>query len=154
MDYTSIYEEWDGLPDCRIRIALYDEGGERVWGKVLPDGTFGINNLPLHEEYRYQDIVVPSISLGDLVIRDSKALRHRRWKQKVVYGWNEPADEDTGKSIRQKILDLADEQGFYASFWSPGWGSIMLQEDVTFEEATTRAASLLESLGIKITKFC
>jgi len=72
MDYQEIYEHWSDLPDCHIHF-----GGECMWGKQLPDGTIGLNNNPLQNEYRWQDIV-----------RDVKPwpeILHRRWPVQVGF---------------------------------------------------------------------
>ena len=56
MNYEEIYEKWEELPSCRIYINL-GEGGERCWGRELPDGTYGIDNFPLNWPLQFQDIV-------------------------------------------------------------------------------------------------
>ena len=54
MNYATVYEKWDTLPDAKISLADSDGGSEGIWVKELPDGSAGLNNNPLADGYRWQ----------------------------------------------------------------------------------------------------
>jgi hypothetical protein len=141
-EYREIYEKWESLPDCRIRIDLGD-GGEGMWGKVLPNGLFGINNMPLHTEYQWQDIVSTS------ELRDKDRLVHRRWNQKIYYKWPEVEDQEASRAQRQKIIDLLKETGYHPGFWSKGTAYFLVEGEFD-AHAGEKAADLLSANGIEI----
>ena len=113
--YDEIYKNWDSFPDCRIRVDIGGDGGENMWGKELPGGLYGINNDPLHLEYRWQDIV------SRREIRDDKAVVHRRWKTKTHFTFDDPKDKEQSKALREKMLAAFKATARTAlGFWAPG----------------------------------
>jgi hypothetical protein len=131
MDYTKIYGGWNSLPDCRIRLDLGD-GVEHLWGKMLPDGTFGINNMPLDASYQWQDIV------SSQELRNSAALIHRRWKCKTYFCFKEDPKGD--QTLRQTIAETLQARGLYPGFWTTGVGYALFKEDLG-EEASQKVIS-------------
>ena len=119
MDYTKTYESWEKLDDCRIRIALDGDGGENLWGKQVGEGLVGINNMPLHKEYRYQDIVKRVSSAQELV--------HRRWVEELVFNYNPVEEVEENKALRARIWDAVEGCGGMMSFWVDGVGVVLAE---------------------------
>ena len=143
VDFAKVYEDWDSLPDCRIRIDLYGNGGEHLWGKELPDGTFGINNMPWQQEYTWQDIV------RSTTIRDTKALIHRRWKLKLSFDVVTYGDD----TRRRAICDALPAKGLSSGFWSsdPRPGGVthayaLFPEDLGLEKSREVIAAALDGV--------
>lgn len=111
MDYKEIYEEWESLPDCRVYLP-----DENLWGKKLPDGTYGINNAPMFGAYRLHDIV-SSQDIEDEKI--DKLLVHRRWNGKFNFRYNEPEDttEEESMEMRKKIYGALEDLGLSGFLW-------------------------------------
>jgi hypothetical protein len=142
MDYNKdIYGKWDTFPDCKMHIT-----GEYIWGKVLPDGTYGINNDPLSEAYMWQDIVrskeLPEDEAKNLII-------HRRWNTKIFFKYEEPEDKEESLAYRQKIVDMLCDFGSPGFFWK-GVGYILIEEALSLEEAFKVIEKPLTEAGIKI----
>lgn len=138
LNYEHVYANWDSYKDCRVRIP-----GERLWGKELPNGLYGISNVPLHEQYRFQDIVrathLPVEAADRLIL-------HRRWKLVIDYKWAEPEDEAVAIVERQKILDVLGPLGF-PGFYMPGYAYLFL-EGGTEAEAHKMITTALAGLGV------
>lgn len=114
MDYNRVYSEWDTLPHCRLATT-----GETLWGRVLPDGTFGVDNLPLNEKYRWQDIVTSkNMDLGEII--------HRRWKHMFWISFTPNPDDSIGE--RENVCNILEGVGEF-SFWSDGNISLMFDCD-------------------------
>ena len=145
MDYKEIYKNWDTFPDCKMHIT-----GESIWGKVLPDGTYGINNTPLSNVYQWQDIVrskeLPEDEAQNLII-------HRRWKLQLHYRYEEPegATKEESAEQRLKIYDVLKPLGD-PGFWCSGVGYILFEEDLIPEEAFEIIKKPLADAGITISK--
>lgn len=141
MNYEEIFAKWDALPDCRIRIDLGD-GGENLWGKVLPDGTFGINNMPLHQEYQWQDIV-----LTQQISSDGETI-FRRWGRKVYFTWDEPSDAEAASAARKSLIRVAVEAGHHPGFWNTGVAYILFTagdlDDGVYQD---QIREILKSIG-------
>ena len=135
MNYQEIYEKWDELPDCRIRIALQGDDGENLWGKKLPLGLIGLNNAPLHKEYRWQDIVRRNGAKPEIV--------HRRWNHELVFDYEDKDDEHDSMNLREMIANEVSALGGDISFWCPGVG-IALCETTEQLEAVTKALEAMD----------
>ena len=141
MDYQKIYEEWDSLPDCKMRLP-----DESFWGKVLPDGNYGINNMVLSDKYRWQDIVLTkSLSEEDA----EKLIIYRRWKCQAFYNFDEPEDREQASEMRQMIYDALTPLGSPGFAWR-GFGYVLIEEDLTQEDAFAKIAKVLSGVGIEI----
>lgn len=118
INYDEVYENWDSLPDGKISLA-----GEGLWVKRLPNGDVALNNNPLDENYRWQDVV-----------RNGKVI-HRRWNT-MIWFFYEPASDD-GKTIneekdkerRRAIGDAIKPIGNPNFFWAGRGYALMLSED-------------------------
>jgi hypothetical protein len=141
MDYAKIYEEWETLPDCKLHMP-----GEGLWGKVLPNGYYGVNNMPLHHSYRWQDIV----RLRELPDEDDadKVIVHRRWKTQTYYRFTEPAEKDQAMEMRQKLYDALKAIGHPGFVW-PGLGYVLLEEEMSDMSAFEKIIEALSSTGIE-----
>lgn len=148
MNYEEIYAKWDDFPDCRILIP-----GERVWGKELPGGRFGINSMPLDDAYRLDDIVTTTKSENGIPLLPQELAEelivHRRWQHNIRYTWDDPAEEENGEDeaesliIREKILKALQPLGMPA-FFAPGCAYLLATGDKTEQEV---ADALVKSLG-------
>lgn len=118
INYEEIYEGWSSLPQCRVHINTGD-GGENLWGRSLPDGTRGLDNNPLNDGYRYQDIVESTGSAPKVL--------HRRWNAMVWYEYDEPEDKDEALVRRKVLLSVLKPIGF-PSFFTVGTGYVLLKD--------------------------
>lgn len=120
VDYAEIYRTWKDLPDTKIRLADDDGGGgESLWGKVLPDGTVGLNNYPLSAGYRWQDIVRPGSFRPELI--------HRRWHYDVDFNYEAFEDDEDDVELRAQIDNAVRSAGGVCSFFTKGVGSFLGQ---------------------------
>jgi hypothetical protein len=141
MDYTKVYEDWDSLPDCRMYIP-----GESLWGKVLPDGNYGVNNVPLSGAYRWQDIVLTK----QLSEEDSeKLIVNRRWKSQVWFRYTVPegATKEELREVRGKIYEAFLPLG-HPGFYFDGVGYILIEREVSDEEIYPVIDKILADLGV------
>jgi len=136
INYDAIYKGWDKLPDCRIRIDLGD-GGERLWGKRLPDGTIGLNNDPLYAEYRWQDIVRENGS--------RPVVLHRRWNVKLWFEYKPGATETADLKRRKAIVEACKTvDGTHPNFWMAGSGFILCETPAVVKKARAALGKLTE----------
>jgi|SaaInlStandDraft_5_1057022.scaffolds.fasta_scaffold00604_19 hypothetical protein len=119
LDINKIYEGWWDLQDTRTGLIP----GETMWAKEISPGVIGLNNNPIHEDYRWQDILV-----GRTVV-------HRRWNTRIAFGYAVPKDSKDETARRELIWEKANENGWSCDFWSPGEGHI------SFESADHAACS-------------
>lgn len=128
-NWVEIYEKWEDLPDDRLLIDPTNDGGENVWCKRLPDSTLGLNNQPLHPEYRWQDIVTDS--------RAPKVL-HRRWNAQVWFKYPGVDDEAVDLPLRGVLASALAPVG-HVSFWWVGSGYCLVEDADGAEERVTAA---------------
>ena len=149
MNYDEIYERWDEFEDCRVRIP-----GENLWAKKLPDGNYGLNNSPLHDEYRYQDIVssthLPPDQAESLIV-------YRRWKHLLPFEWDESEDEEVAAPRRKKMIEAFDgKQGgrmlVNASFFCREHGYFLVAGETSDARAWDRIQRRLSAIGIEVFK--
>jgi len=138
-DQYYVPEVWDKLPDCRIHLDL-DDGGERLWGKVLPDGTFAINNLPLDGRFQWMDIVRTKN------IRSTEDLIHRHWKLKLYYLWDEPTFTDAMPK-RREILDALKSNDLHPGFFCRNVGYALFTSD-DVQASKQRLIDTLAKVGV------
>jgi hypothetical protein len=134
---ADVYARWDEHDSCRVTIP-----GEGMWGKQLPEfggvSLVGMNNMPLDGRYAWQDIYQ-----GSGINLDPDDLVHRRWKNRIWFGYTEDADDkEVGTGQRQRLLDLLKPIGF-PGFFCPGMGYILMEEP----EHEVAAAKVFEVLG-------
>jgi hypothetical protein len=141
LNYDVVYEQWDEYPDCRIHIDL-GTGGEGMWGKKLPDGTFGISNMPLHTEYQWQDIVRTA------ELRDANQLIHRRWNSKVYFKYTPDPEEEANMELRKSIYDTLKSAGFNPGFWVDGVGYALIKENLDENAGREAVTKALETISI------
>lgn len=155
MNYEQdVYASWDNLPQCRIHIDLGD-GGEGCWGRELPDGTYALDNYPLHGEYRWQDVV------SSRELRSPDQLVHRRWNTRIHFKFDQPKfdqpkeneNQDEARAIRKKIFEALESDDSDPGFWCPGVGYVSFKEALTDEEAEAKVTQLLGAVGIPVTFF-
>lgn len=127
LNYDKIYETWEDLLPCRIRICT-DNNGENMWGKLLPDGTYGINNMPLNPAYQWQDIV------RSTNIEDEDQLIHRRWNRKCWFAFEEEDTKGESSAFREKIMEALTAAGCYPGFFTKGVGYALFQEKFSDDE--------------------
>lgn len=119
-------ETFEALPNDRMYIKWPDGAGENVWAKKLPDGNLILNNSPLFPMYRYKDVV----SRGGEVLK-----RHFAHRLLHVY---EAAEDDEEDKVRRKALwDAAHEVGADLSFFSKGWGWVLVPHDADLKAVET-----------------
>lgn len=141
LNYDVVYEKWDEYPDCRIHIDLGD-GGEGMWGKKLPDGTFGISNMPLHTEYQWQDIVRTA------KLRDANQLIHRRWNSKVYFKYTPETEEADNLELRKNIYNTLEAAGFNPGFWVDGVGYALIKEKLSENEGREAVTKALGAISL------
>ena len=139
-NYDTVYDQWDDLPNCRITIP-----GEGLWGKELPDGTYGINNMPLSETWQWQDIV-RSKNLNDT---DPEQLVHRRWLHKLWFSYDEPEGEEEALEVRGKILEALKPLGS-SGFFCKGQAYLLIQEEISPDECRSNIVKALDAVGISL----
>lgn len=108
-----VYESWETLPRSKIRLES-SRGSERLWTRVLPEGV-GLDNDPVWEKYRYQDIVEP--------VDGMPVVLYRRWNAKI---WFNYTTEDELRKRRQ-LLKILKPHGM-PSFFTEGLGYILMKE--------------------------
>lgn len=140
LNYDTVYDTWDDLPHCKIRICT-DNNGENMWGKLLPDGTYGINNMPLNDAYQWQDIV------RSKNIVDEDQLIHRRWNRKCWFAYEEEDTEGESSALREKIMEALSAVGCHPGFWSRGVGYALFQEKLSDEECEELITKALTSIA-------
>ena len=112
-------EDFAALPGDKLLLRWPDGGGENVWVKHLPDGNVILDNDPLYPKYRHQDVVNPHT--GDVVKRHfAHHLRHQ---------YEALPDEEAEKDLRKTIWEAAKEVGADLSFFSRGWGHVLVPHD-------------------------
>jgi hypothetical protein len=110
------YELWDELPQTKINIALHGDVGESLWGRKLPNGWIGLDNEPLHKQYRWKDIVQPQ---GTAPI-----IMNRYWGGKINFLYEPLKNEKEDQERRKEITDSGSQAG-HVSFFAPGIGYIL-----------------------------
>ncbi len=109
---NAIYNKFDELPDGKITLE-----GEGLWCKKLPNGMVVLNNNPLSDNYRYQDIIN-----GVVVI-------YRRWRLKLRFRY--PVVENAGTNLKRRKAILKALKPFgEVSFFVEGMGYILLEKNV------------------------
>lgn len=142
-DYSEIYEKWDSFPDCGMSLP-----DESFWGKALPDGNYGINNVVLSDNYRLHDIVLTrNVTEEDA----EKLIVHRRWNTRVFFRYNVPeqATEEESTELRKKIWDALQPLGLPGFFFS-GVGYVMFEDNLPLKEAFERVSATLAEVGISV----
>ena len=142
INYDEVYEKWNELPDCGIRLP-----GESMWGKVLPDGNYGINNVPLSPFFRLHDIVLTkNISDEDA----DKLIVHRRWNGMFWYNYIVPEGltKDEASEVRKKIYDELKPLGQPGFMWV-GLGYLMCETDFPNDEIYPKILECLSKAGIE-----
>jgi hypothetical protein len=143
MDYAKIYEDWDSLPDCKMHLP-----DESFWGKTLPDGNYGINNVVLSDNYRLHDIVKTQHLSEETA---EKLIIHRRWNTKVYFRYDVPenATEKQSLEARKKIFDALQPLGLPGFLFS-GVGYTMFEENLPLEKAFEKVSEVLSGVGVEI----
>jgi hypothetical protein len=144
MDYKEIYKNWDDLEDCRIHIDLGD-GGESVWGKVIGDGSYGINNHPLESNIHWQDIV------DSKEVKNLDQIIHRRWKTKVWFSYEPAENEEDDLTRRELIFNASVKQEANVGFFLEGLGYMSFQEELkTSEEIRDKMEAIITDAGVRL----
>lgn len=112
-------EDFEALPDSRYYVKWPDGSGENTWAKRLPNGDLILNNNPLFPRYRYMDKV--DAGTGEILGR------HFAYRLLHVYEAAEEDEEDMG--LRQSIHEAAKAAGADLSFFSKGWGWVLVPHD-------------------------
>ena len=112
VDYDKIYENWKDYPLVK-RAAIPQE---KLWVRVLPSGDIGLDNNPLNEEFRWQD-----------VLRGGKVI-HRRWKTKVWYQYTDVVDDKASEARRGELYEALKDLGDPNFFW-PGRAYVLMESD-------------------------
>lgn len=132
MNYDQIYADWEQLPNDKSNQIV---PGENIWVKVLPSGDLALNNNPLDERFRWQD-----------VIRNGKII-HRRWNTKVPYMYQGDEDKEKDLAIRQRLFAALEPLG-RPGFFCSGRGHLLLESDDA-EACRHQVVDVLETLGIE-----
>lgn len=142
MDYNKIYANWEDLPDCRVYLP-----DESLWGKKLPDNTYGINNVPMFGVYRYHDIVKSQNIVEDRV---DDLLAHRRWNGMFMFSYKEPegSTEEESIEIRQKIFEALQDVGLLGFMWK-GLAYLMCETDHPRDHIYPIIIARLDAIGVE-----
>jgi hypothetical protein len=125
--YEAFYadEKLEALDDCRVELP-----GERLWGRVLPNGQIILNNEPaLGDEsgdFRVYDVVQREAGKWVRV--------HRHYNAKILYRYEGSEHEELDVQIRKRLSDALKPLGRPAFFWS-GMAHVFIK-DAT--DATTK----------------
>lgn len=124
-DYErDVYARWEQLESTKVLIDPGD-GGENLWGRVVPGIGVALDNHPLSAEYRYQDIV--GRGLKPPVI-------HRRWNGRVGFMYDPitgqgDADMTRRKEIYERLAERFGEEPIVVSFMFAGVGWVFTRDD-------------------------
>lgn len=141
-DYKNVYEKWNELEQCRVRIFPRNEG-ESLWGRKVPDSNLvGLDNDPLAPELRWQDIVDPNAMKNGL-----PKLIHRRWNAKVWFEYHPMPTGEEDLPQRKQIAEAAKAIGGWPTFFMPGIGFVLMEEEATALEKVREALKPLEFVG-------
>lgn len=111
--YDKFYAEnvWKELKQCRIHIP-----GENLWGRLLPNGERILDNEPLDERWRYQDVVDGNLNII-----------HRRWNSKIWFEYEALEDEDKDIKRRGELFEAAKSVG-NVNFFFRGIAYVLSEE--------------------------
>lgn len=146
VDYKDIYDNWDSLPDCKMSLP-----DETFWGKKLPDGTYGINNVVLNDHYRLQDIV-KSPTLPDSAEDATNLILNRRWKGMGYFYYTTPEafqTKEEKQEFRRKLYEAIAPLGQPGFIWD-GLGYLMVEGTKTGEEIWKLVKETLATVGIEL----
>lgn len=128
-----IYDSWTSYPRGRLFLGAGGSSRERIWTRILPDGSVGIDNDPLWTKYRYQDIVNSGSGNPTII--------YRRWSSKIWF-WYRPTSTI---GIREKKIYKSLIPHGSLTFMDLGTGFVLLKEDN--EEALHIVEALLSQLN-------
>lgn len=146
MNYEEIYSKWETLPQCRIRVDLGD-GGENCWGRELPDGTFALDNYPLHGELLWQDVV----STKNVTSVEQRV--HQRWKTRIFFPYPSDEDDDVDAATRESILSTLRANKLEGGFWSKGTAYATFAEEISPIDAAGKIIEMMMKKGIEIPSY-
>lgn len=129
LNYDEIYEKWDELEDAKTRLVP----GESMWAKKVGNGLLGLNNSPLDENFRWQDIIGAD---GTVV--------HRRWNTKVRYYYDAEKDEASRREALFEMLKPVGHPGFFMA--SMGY---VLVKDADAEAVRAKIVELFSDLDFE-----
>jgi hypothetical protein len=143
-----VYDRWDSYENGRFYTK-----GEGMWCKVLPEykgmKLVGLNSMPLTDGYEYQDIYEGDPEIVNDHGFGRNRLRHRRWHQKVPFGYETKATSSgEDKQLREKITKHIESQldECDVSWWSVGWGFVLVPEP-DYEKAGKMVEKALGDYG-------
>jgi len=129
-DYASFYANWETYPEDKILLP-----GERLWAKKLPGGLIGLNNDPLHEDYRLHDIL------------RGREVVHRRWNLQVWYHYQVADNEEADLEIRKNLHEALKDLGMPGFFWAGN--AYVFTESEDAEATRELVVSKLKAAGIE-----
>jgi hypothetical protein len=113
IDPAEVYKNWDSLPNTRTGLVP----GEGMWAKQIAPGVIGLNNSPIHADYRWQDILV------------GRHVAHRRWKTQLFYRYEPMETEEEDIERRKLLLEKLKKDGRSLGFMFKGLGYVSFESD-------------------------
>lgn len=131
-EIDKIYKNWGKQRATKIHITDSQGRGESVWGLVVGDGLVAINNVPLMDDYRWQDIVTGGGSRPSIV--------HRRWHTRLWFNYDAAEDEKGDLERRKAIFNALKPVGHVGFMWK-GLAYILMEMKKTKATAAFKKAS-------------
>lgn len=131
-EIDKIYKNWGKQPASKISIEDSERNRESVWVFVVGDGLVAINNVPIMDDYRWQDIVTMGSSRPTIV--------HRRWHTRLWFNYDNADTEKEDLKRRKAIFNALKPIG-HAGFMWKGLAYILMEMKKTKATAAFKKAS-------------